>query len=57
MIIPLPTYGAPIMLPDNPLEGLAFIAPVLLTKMLFMLIPDGPTVLDTLGAPPAPTVL
>jgi hypothetical protein len=57
MIIPLPTYGAPIMLPDNPLEGLAFIAPVLLTKMLFMFIPDGPTVLETLGAPPAPTVL
>ncbi len=54
MIIPLPIYGAPTV---GPLEELAFVAPVLLTKMLFMLIPDGPIVLETLGAPPAPTVL
>ena len=56
-MIPLPIYGTPRRFPEGALEELAFIAPVLLTKMLFMLIPDGPIVLETLGAPPAPTVL
>jgi hypothetical protein len=56
-MIPVPIYGAPIMFAEGPLEELAFIVPVLLTKMLFMLIPEGPIVLETLGAPPAPIVL
>ena len=55
MMIPPAIYGAARMFPTGgPLLGklFTFIAPVLLTKMLFRFIPEGPIALETLGAPP-----